>query len=85
MNAKFMKLVKEKAIDEAEAMWKALHENYDDAPDMHPMTDIEHRVWFESMIMKDPDWVRALVYVPGGMREISRYERTVGLREVNDG
>ena len=85
MNAKFMDLVKQKAIDEAEEMWKSLHENYDQAPGMHPMTDLEHRVWFESMVMKDPDWARALEFVPGGMREISRYERTVGLRGEQDG
>jgi len=55
----------------------------------HSMTDQEHRVWFEAMvsgnkklkIVGNPNWSIALEFVPGGMREISRYERTVGLNK----
>ena len=87
MNAKFMDLVKQKAIDAAEEMWKSLHKYYDDqAPGMHPVNDLQHRVWFEDRVMRDPDWARAMAeHIPGGMREISRYERTVGLRGEQDG
>ena len=83
MDAEFMKLVEEKTTDLAEQAWKNLEAQYEgDAPGMHHMNDLEHRVWFEMMAAKDPNWVMALQYVPGGNAEVSRYLKTVQKHEA---
>ena len=44
------------------------------------MTDEEHARLFEMKAAENPNWILALPYVEGGLQELTRYERTRGLR-----
>ena len=54
------------------------------------ITDLEYVTWFEKKQIEDPDYVRALMFVPGGQREYQRYLKAkerllVMVSEVDDG
>ena len=73
-----------------EALSKALDEQVSDrGPGMRPITNEEHRIWFENMVRGHQDpatgelhggplWLMALPYVEGGPREYKRYLATIG-------
>ena len=46
--------------------------------------DETHALWFMEMARQNPNWVRALPYVEGGMVELARFERTMA-KGMNDG
>lgn len=50
------------------------------------LTDEQFRVWFQSMVARDPDWTRALPYLKdatltknAGSEELKRYQKVAGI------
>ncbi len=80
MNNNLMALVEEMVMQQAKLYEDKLNEQADDGipAGQHEPNAEQHRVWFESMVAKDPLWVLALPFVEGGKQEISRYKRTIG-------
>lgn len=80
MNNELMKLVEKMVMEQAELYAEKLNEQAEDGVPLgmkEPNAE-QHRVWFESMVARDPAWVLALPFVEGGKKELARYKRTIG-------
>lgn len=80
MNDKFLEQVKGNLDEYIKQYRKMLRQEFRDLHwDTHSISDAEHAKWFMLMARQNPNWVRALPYVEGGMNELRRFERTIGI------
>jgi len=80
MNNELMKSIEEMLMEQVKLYEENLSIQSEDGIPMgqkEPNAE-QHRVWFEMMVAKDPNWILALPFVEGGRQELARYKRTIG-------
>lgn len=81
MNDEFIKNVIERVKEYIKLYRPMMQSNF---RELHygtrPIDDQAHARWFMLMTMQNPNWARALPYVEGGMAEVRRFERTMGIK-----